>query len=155
MMKLKEQITADTKEALKARNQLVVSVLRMVRARVLEKEVEFRASRGRDYELSDEETVEVLSSYAKQRRQSIDSYREAGRDDLAEKEERELEIVQKYLPRQLTLEEIQSIVNGTIEELGVTGPQAMGQVMRAVMPKLKGAADGKTVNRIVKEALNN
>jgi uncharacterized protein YqeY len=153
-MKLKEQIAADTKEALKARDQLAVSVLRMISAKVLEKEVELRTSKGRDYELNDDETISVLSSYAKQRRQSIDSYREADRGDLAEQEQKELEIVQRYLPRQLSADEIQAVVEETIEEMGVSGPQAMGQVMRVVMAKLKGAADGKIVNSIVKQTLS-
>ena len=152
-MKLKQQIKADTKEAMKARNQTVVSVLRMVSAKVLEREVELRRSKGRDYELNDEETIAVISAYAKQRRQSIESYREAGRDDLVTQEQSELEIVQKYLPRQLAEEEIQKIVEETIREIGASGPQAMGQVMRAVMPKLKGAADGKTVNALVRQTL--
>ena len=96
----------------------------------------------------------MISAYAKQRRQSIDSYSEAGRDDLVAKEQNELEIVQDYLPRQLEEEEIQKIVEEAIQEIGASGPQAMGQVMRAVMPRLKGAADGKTVNAIVKQKLS-
>jgi uncharacterized protein YqeY len=153
-MKLKEQITVDTKEAMKARDQTVVSVLRMVSAKVLEKEVELRRGKGRDYELNDDETIAVISAYAKQRRQSIESYRQAGRDDLVAQEEKELEILQKYLPRQLSEEEIERIIGETIKEVGASGPGDMGQVMRAVMPKLKGAADGKTVNAMVKQKLS-
>lgn len=153
-MNLKEQISADTKEAMKARDQAVVSVLRMVSSKVLEKEVTLRSTKGRDYKLNDEETVEVIAAYAKQRRQSIESYREAGREDLVEQEQNELEILHRYLPRQLAEEEIEGIVEETIKELGALGPQAMGQVMRAVMPKLKGAADGKAVNAIVRQKLN-
>ena len=140
---------------MKARDHTIVSVLRMVSSKILEKEVELRRSKGRDYELNDEETIEVISAYAKQRRQSIDSYGMAGRDDLVKQEQKELEIVQKYLPRQLSEEEIQKIVEETIEETGASGPQEMGQVMRALMPRLKGAADGKIVNAIVKQKLSN
>lgn len=139
---------------MKARNQNLVNVLRMVKSKVLEKEVELRKSKGLDYELDDEEMIAVISAYAKQRRQSIDSYREAGRDDLVTQEQEELEILQEYLPRQLSEEEVQEIVAETIRETGASGPQEMGQVMRAVMPKLKGAADGKTVNAIVRKQLS-
>jgi len=139
---------------MKARDHTVVSVLRMVSAKVLEREVELRSSKGRDYTLNDEETIAVISAYARQRRQSIDSYSEAGRDDLVAQEQNELAIVQNYLPRQLEEEEIQKIVEEAIQEIGASGPQAMGQVMRAVMPRLKGAADGKVVNAIVKQKLS-
>jgi len=153
-MNLKQRITDDTKKAMKARNQNLVNVLRMVKSKVLEKEVELRKSKGLDYELDDEEMIAVISAYAKQRRQSIDSYREAGRDDLVTQEQEELEILQEYLPRQLSEEEVQEIVAETIRETGASGPQEMGQVMRAVMPKLKGAAYGKTVNAIVRKQLS-
>ena len=153
-MSLKKQILEDTKEAMKSRNQAEVNVLRMVRAKVLEKEVELRRDKGRDYELNDEEMIAVISAYAKQRRQSIDSYRQASRDDLVKQEQHELEIVEKYLPRQLSDEEIEKIVEQVVQEMGATGLQAMGQVMRAVMPKVKGAADGKRVNAMVKQKLS-
>jgi uncharacterized protein YqeY len=152
-MNLKERIAADTREAMKARNTIVVSVLRMLSAKVLEKEVELRSSKGRDYQLNDEETVAVISAYAKQRRQSIESYRKAGRDDLVMKEKEELEILQKYLPSQLSEKEIEHVVEEAIKETGATGPKDMGQVMRAVMPKLRGAADGATVNSMVRQKL--
>lgn len=153
-MRLKERIKLDTQEAMKARNQQVVNVLRMVSAKILEKEVELRRSKGRDYELNDDETIAVLNAYAKQRRQSIDSYRDGGREDLAKQEERELEIVQDYLPQQLSEDEIRAIVAETIQEIEASGPQAIGLVMRAVMPKMKGAADGRVVNAVVKELLS-
>ena len=138
---------------MKDRDTAVVSVLRMVSAKVLEKEVELRRSKGRDYQLNDEETVAVISAYAKQRRQSIESYREADRNDLVVQEQAELEILQRYLPSQLSEDEIERIVEETIKETEAAGPQDMGQVMRAVMPKLRGAADGKTVNAIVRKKL--
>jgi len=152
-MNLKEQIATDTKQAMKARDAAVVSVLRMVSAKVLEKEVELRRSKGRDYQLNDAETVAVISAYAKQRRQSIESYREGGRDDLVKQEKEELEILQRYLPRQLSEKEIAHVVEETITETGASGPADMGMVMRAVMPKLGGAADGGTVNAIVRQKL--
>jgi len=152
-MSLKSRIASDAKEALKAGDRTKVSVLRMVSAKILEKEVELRASKGRDYSLDDEETVGVIVSYAKQRKQSIDSYRQAEREDLAVQEETELEILQQYLPQQLSEEEIEALVEQAIQETGASSPSDMGTVMRVLMPKLKGAADGKLVNSIVRQKL--
>ena len=154
-MNLRERIKDDTTSALKAGDRTTVGVLRMVSARILEREVELRSEKGKDYQLNDDETVEVITSYAKQRRQSIDSYREAGREDLASREEGELEILQQYLPRQLSEEEIEKLIEEAVAEVGAEGPQQMGQVMRVVMPKLKGAADGKLVNALVRKRLAN
>ncbi len=126
----------------------------MVKARILEKEVEFRSSKGRDYSLDDEETTGVVSTYAKQRRQSIDSYRQAEREDLAVQEEKELEILQAYLPKQLSEIEIEALVEEAIQEAGASSPGDMGNVMRVLMPRLKGAADGKVVNNMVRQKLS-
>jgi uncharacterized protein YqeY len=152
-MTLREKIKSDTTGALKMGDRITVGVLRMVSSRILEREVELRSKKGKDYQLNDQETVEVINSYAKQRRQSIDSYREAGRDDLVAKEEAELEILQKYLPRQLSEAEIERHIEEAVAEVGAEGPQHIGQVMRAVMPRLKGAADGKKVNELVRQKL--
>ncbi len=98
-MSLREQIQTDMKAAMKSGDKLRLSTLRMIRSRILEREVELRTKKGRDYHLGDSETQDVLNSYAKQRRQSIESYVEGGRDALAEKERAELAIVNEYLPR--------------------------------------------------------
>jgi uncharacterized protein YqeY len=153
-MTLKEQIHADTTSALKAGDRTRVSVLRMLRAKVLEKEVELRRQKGRDYQLNDQEVIEVTAAYAKQRRQSIESYQQAGREDLVLKEETELEILQQYLPRQLSADEIEALVDAAIAESGATDLKQMGNVMKVLMPRVKGAADGKTVNAIVKQKLS-
>jgi len=152
-MSIKRTLEADLKEALKARETLRVACLRMLKSKILEREVALRSDRGRDYELEDDETLAVLTAYGKQRRDSIESFRQAGRDDLADKEEAELAIVNAYLPRQLSGEEIERIVQETIEESGATSPRDMGKVMKLVMPRLKGAADGKRVNEIVRSSL--
>lgn len=131
-----------------------VSVLRMIKAKILEAEVELRTKKGVDYQLNDPETIEVLSSYAKQRRQSIDSYRQGGREDLAQKEERELSIVQQYMPRQFSNEEITAVVREAIVETGAMGLKDLGEVMKLVMPRVQGAADGKVVNQIVRDQLS-
>ncbi len=153
-MTLKARIASDIRQALKAGDRTKVSVLRMVSARILEKEVELRSSKGRDYSLNDEETTGVIVAYAKQRKQSIESYRQAEREDLATQEEKELEILQEYLPKQLSESEIEALVEEAIQETGASSPGDMGNVMRALMPRLKGAADGKVVNSIVRQKLS-
>jgi uncharacterized protein YqeY len=152
-MSLKVRITSDITQALKKGDRTKVSVLRMVKARILEKEVELRSSKGRDYSLSDEETIGVITTYAKQRKQSIEAYRQAEREDLATQEEKELAILQNYLPKQLSESEIEALVDGAIQETGASSPNDMGNVMRVLMPRLKGAADGKVVNSIVRQKL--
>ncbi len=152
-MSLKERIASDIKAAMKSGHHNTVSALRMVSAKILDKEVEHRSQKGRDYQLTDEETVEVISSYAKQRRQSIDSYRQGGREDLVAQEESELRLLQQYLPKQLSEEEIEAMVEKAIAETEASGPQDIGIVMRALMPRVKGAVDGKLVNEIVRRRL--
>lgn len=153
-MSLKQVIAEDLKTAMKLRAQDRVETLRMARARMLEAEVSLRASMGRGYELSDEEAIKALAGYAKQRRDSIESYRQAGREDLAAKEEAELAIIQEYLPRQLGEDDVRAIVEQAIQSTGATSTRQMGQVMKAVMPQVQGAADGKLVSRIVNELLS-
>jgi uncharacterized protein YqeY len=153
-MSLKDQISEEIRNSMKAGEKVTVSVLRMVNAKILEKEVALRTKKGRDYQLDDDEVVGVLTSYAKQRRQSIESYREAGRDDLAGQEEAELEIIRRFLPSQLSDEDIEIIVDEVISELGAAAPADIGHVMRAVMPRVKGAADGKLVNALVRKKLS-
>jgi uncharacterized protein YqeY len=152
-MSMRERLENDLKKALKEREALRVSCLRMLKAKVMEKEVSLRAKQGIDYRLSDDEIVQVASAYAKQRRDSIESYRKGSREDLASKEEAELAIVEEYLPQQLSREEIAEIVRRAVEESGASSPKDMGAVMKLVMPEVKGAADGKLVNQIVREAL--
>lgn len=153
-MSLKEKISADIKDAMKQHQREKVDVLRMLSARILEREVELRTSKGRDYSLSDEEALQVISTYAKQRRQSIESYRKGSRVDLAEKEERELEIVNSYLPRQLTDRELERLVNEVICETGASNPSHLGVVMKEIMPRVQGQADGRRVNEVVRRKLS-
>jgi hypothetical protein len=125
----------------------------MLRAKVLEAEVAARATEGRDHEATDAEVVEALSSYAKQRKDSIEAFRSAGREDLASREESELSIVREYLPRPLGDEEVRAIVAEAIAEAGATSAKDMGAVMKLVMPRVKGSADGKKVHEIVRALL--
>ncbi len=152
-MPLKQQIDQDLKAAVKSGDAERRSVLRMIKARIQEREVELRSEKGLDYQLNDEEVVEVVTGYAKQRRQSIDAYRQAGREDLAAREDRELQLLEPYLPRQLSEADLEKLIRAAIEKAGATGPKDFGQVMRIVMPKVKGQADGKLVNELVRRQL--
>ena len=153
-MALKSRLLDDLTSAMKAGQAETVGVLRMVKAEILKKEVSLRKERGRDYELDDPEVLQVLGTYAKQRRQSIEAYEQGGRKDLQEKEERELAILDQYLPRTLSDEELTDIVVGAIEETGATEMRDMGAVMKAVMSKAQGRADGKQVSEMVREKLS-
>ena len=150
---MKQRIQDDMLTAMKSRDKARLEALRLVKAKMMEAEVALRGKKGRDYTLEDSEAITVLSSCAKQRRDSIDSYKEAGRDDLAANEEAELAIIQEYLPRQLGDDEIERIVKEAIASTGAMSPRDIGAVMKIVMPMVKGAADGKAVNRIVSRQL--
>lgn len=146
-MPLIEKIEEDFKNALKAGQKERVSVLRLLKAALKNKEIEF----GRP--LSEEDYLSVISSQIKQRKDSITQYEKAGRSDLVETERLELEILSSYLPRQLSPEEVDQLIRETIRETGAKGLKDMGMVMKALMPKVKGAADGKLINQRVKELL--
>ena len=134
---------------MKSRDELKLSVLRMIKAALKYKEIEKMGA------LSGEDVIAVLSSMAKQRRDSIEQFAAAGRSDLSEKETKELEIVLSYLPAQLSPEDIDKIILAAIKESNASGPGDMGKVMKIVVPQTKGAADGKVVNQRVKELLSN
>lgn len=142
-----EKLDAELKEALKSRDELKVSVIRMVKASLKNKSIEKMGP------LTEDDILSVLSFLAKQRRESIEQFALAGRTDLAEKEKRELEIIQSYLPKQLSLHEIDEIIRSAIKECNASSPNDMGKVMKIVVPKTKGAADGKIVSQRVKELL--
>ncbi|MFZ0427617.1 MAG: GatB/YqeY domain-containing protein [Acidobacteriota bacterium] len=152
-MDLRSTLQQDMKRALKSGDKLTLSTLRMLQSKILEREVDLRSSRGRDYHLNDQETIDVLAAYAKQRRQSIESYRQGGREDLAEREQRELAVVEAYLPAPLDEAGIEALVARHIEETGATGLKDLGRVIKAVMAEAKGTADGKIVNQITKRVL--
>jgi len=148
-MTLREQLDAHLKEAMRAREQLRVDTLRAVKSAVKYKEVEGGESKA----LDDAGIVKVVQSEIKKRRDAAEQYRAANRADLAEKEERELAILQVYLPQQLTADEVEKLVVEAIAESGATGPKDMGAVMKAVQPKTAGRADGKIVSELVKKKL--
>ena len=146
-MSISEKIADDLKEALKAGDKSKLSVLRLVKSAMKNKEIEKRAS------LTDEDVYAILRSFVKRSRESIGQFSKAGRTELVEKEKEELSIVQGYLPEQLEEDELRKIIKAIVEEAGASGPGDMGKVMKSVMAKLKGQADGRLVNTIVREML--
>ncbi len=150
---IKHKLMDDLKASMKRGDKLRTGCLRMLRSKVLEREVALRPKKGADYELEDEEALQVIATYAKQRKDSIESYRKGGREDLVGQEEAELEIIEEYLPRQMSAEELRPIVEEVIAECGASSPRDMGQVMKRVMARVQGSADGKVVNQIVREKL--
>ena len=152
-MSLKQKIQEDMKQAMKSADKRRLDVLRMVKAKMLEAEVSLRGTKGRDYELEDAEVIGVLTSYAKQRRDSIDSFRQGGREEMAAAEEAELAIIQEYMPRQLSSDELRVLVAEAIAASGATSAKDTGAVMKLVMPQVKGKADGKVVSQLVAELL--
>lgn len=148
-MSLKDQLMADMKEAMKARaeGKERLSVIRMVRSAI--KNIEINEKK----DLSDDEVIEVIAREVKQRRDAIPDYENGNRLDIVEGLKHEIDILMGYLPRQLSEEEIRSIVSEVIAEVGATSPKDMGKVMGKLMPKVKGKADGKVVSKVVKELL--
>ncbi len=148
-MALIERLREDMKQAMKAREagKLRLSVIRMALAALKNKQIEL----GR--ELEDDDVVAVLHGELKRRREAAREYRELGRDDVAEVLEQEAAVIVEYLPQQLDEREIRELAREVIAELGASGPRDMGKVMGAIMPRVRGRADGKEVNRIVRELL--
>lgn len=146
-MSLKEQLTNDMKEAMKAHDKDRLAVIRMVRGAVRQQEIDGKK------ELGDEDVLAVISKEVKMRRDSIEEFRKGGREDLVEKTEAEIAVLMPYLPAQLSEEEIRGLVQAAVEQTGAASPKDMGKVMGVLMPKVKGRADGKTVNAIVRSML--
>ncbi len=147
-MTLVEQISHDITDAMKARDAARLSALRMVKAAFMNGEV----SKGRP--LEEAEAQQVLASLIKQRRDSIEQFKNGGRDDLVQKETAEVAILEKYAPPSASTAEIEQAVEAAIKETGAAGPKDMGRVMKAVMAALAGkSADGKAVNEIVRKKL--
>lgn len=146
-MSLQQRLDDDLKRAIKSSDKLKTSVLRMVKAAIKNRQVE------KQRELSEEEIISVILTLSKQRRESIELFSKGGREDLADKEKQEISILQSYLPSQLTQEELDRLIIESIQESSAEGVKDIGKVMRVLMPKVKGTADGKMVNQRVKELL--
>jgi hypothetical protein len=149
LVSLLDQLNQDMKAAMKAKNKEDLTTIRMLKSAVQNEEI----SAGG--ELSEETELKVLSREKKQRVDSLKEFSDAGREDLVAKLEKEIEIVDRYLPEQLSDDELRKVVKETIEETGATSMQDMGKVMGAIMPKVQGKANGNQVNAIVKEELSN
>lgn len=152
MMSIKEKILNDIKESMKAKQADRLRVLRSLKAKLMEKEISER--KGGEATISDEQAVEVLMKAAKQRKESIEQFEKGGRDDLAAKEKKELEVIDDYLPKMMSEDEIRTKAINKIDELGASGMEDMGKVMGALMPELKGKADGSLISSVVKEELS-
>jgi len=144
---LRQDIHKDIAVAMKAGEKERLSTVRMLMSAIKYKEVDAHR------ELTDEETIAVISTLVKQRQDSIEQFTKGNRLDLVEKETKELEVLRTYLPPQLTEAEVRDIIKKAVAETGATGQKDMGKLMKVIMPQVKGKADGKLVNDIVKEAL--
>ncbi|UIE36332.1 GatB/YqeY domain-containing protein [Leptodesmis sichuanensis] len=151
-MSLKDRITEDIKLAMKAKDKVRLETVRSIKKSILEKEVSVRPS-GQE-SLTEEQEMEVLVQLAKQRRDSIAQYQQAGRADLVEQETQELAILEEYLPKQLSDAEIGQIIDNLIRQVGATSAKDLGKVMGPAMQQLKGKADGKKVQDMVKAKLS-
>ncbi|MDN5360372.1 MAG: uncharacterized protein PWQ84_1435 [Thermotogaceae bacterium] len=144
---LKDEIYEDLKKAMKAREEVRVRTLRMAVAAIKNKLVDKK-------DLGDEDVIEILTKEAKLRKDSIEEYTKANREDLAQSEREELEIIKEYLPEKMGEDELRTIILDAIEEQNVNSPTGLGLIMKTVMPKVKGRADGKRVNKMVRDILS-
>ena len=149
-MTLKDNIQEDLKQAMIAKDELRLSTIRMLKSALQYFEI---AKGGAGYNATDEDVVEVVDKEIKKRRESIEMFEKGGRQELADKEKTELEILQTYLPKQLSEDEVRTLVDEAIAQTGATTISDMGKVMGTLMPKTKGKADGKMVSSIVREKL--
>jgi uncharacterized protein YqeY len=147
-MKLTERINQDLKTALKAKDKVRVTTLRSIRALILEHE-----KSGRDVQVTEEDEIRILTSAAKKRKESIEQYRQAGREDLAEAEEKELKIIEEYLPEQLSERELLEEIKKLADEVGAEGKKDFSKLMPQAVKKFKGRADGKTIKNAVEKVL--
>ena len=149
-MSIKESLRSDLTEAIRGRDEITSSTIRMVLTAITNEEVAGKQARV----LSDDEIITVLSREAKKRREASEAFENAGRADKAALEKAEGEVIAKYLPAQLSVDEIKKIIADAVTSTGAAGPADMGKVMGAVKPLIAGKADGSIVSTLVKEALN-
>ena len=147
-MNIRERVSREMIKAAKDKDKAKLSVLRMIKSALHNKEIDLKDQFG------EKEILQVLSSMIKQRKDSVEQFRNGGRPELAEKEEGEIEVIQAFMPEQMSEEEIKAEIESAIEEAGATGIRDMGKVMKLLMPRLMGKADGKTVGEAVKTRLS-
>ncbi len=147
-MALKDQLDADLKTAMREKDQVKLSTVRMLKSAIKYREIELMKP------LDDAGIHGVIASEIKRRRDSVEQYRAGGREDLAGKEEAEIAVLQGWLPAQLSAEELGRLVDGVIGRLGAQGPKDMGKVMKELLPEVQGKAEGKAVSELVKQRLS-
>ena len=147
-MSLKETLMQDLKTAMKTKDKRTKDTITMVRAAIKQKEVDERV------ELDDDGVLKVIAKEIKERRGSIEEFEKAGRDDLVESTKAEIDVLMKYMPEQLSEEELEKLIRQVMEENNITEKKQMGLLMKNIMPKVQGRADGKAVNAIVNRILN-
>lgn len=148
-MTLEEKVMAEMKEAMKSKNEATLRSLRAIKAEI----IKAKTDPGAGGVVSAEMELKLLQKLVKQRKDSLDIFRQQNRADLAQKEEEEITVIEKFLPKQLSEDEIRQKVQAAIAETGASGPQDMGKVMGVVTKQLAGQADGKIISGIVKEML--
>ena len=146
-MSLKQKLQEDLKSSMKNKDAIKKSVITLIRSSIKQYEVDNRV------ELQDDEIVDLIAKQLKQTRDSREEFAKAGRDDLVSKAEAEIEVLKEYLPQQLSEEELNEIVISTISEVGANSMKDMKKIMTSIMPKVKGRADGKLINELVKKNL--
>ncbi len=152
IMSLKDKITEEIKAAMKAKDKVRLETVRSIKKVILEEEVNARAA-GKE-SLTEAQEMDILARLAKQRRDSIEQYTQVGRQELADQEAAELAIIEEYLPKQLSDDEIAQVIDEIIVQVGASSAKDMGKVMGPAMQQLKGKADGKKVQEMVKTRLN-
>ncbi len=150
---LSDTLQNDLKDAMRAKDAVRLRTIRALRAALKDKEIAQR--QGGSATLTEEEELSVLQKQAKQRREAIEQYQEAGRSDLVQAEQEELDVINEYLPKQLSDEDLAAAVKTILAELGELTPQSMGKAMGETMRALKGQADGRRIQAVVKGLLNN
>jgi uncharacterized protein YqeY len=152
-MSLKDKIIRDFKEAFKGKEEIKLSVLKLLQAEIHNAEIAKRAKTGKEEALGEDEIIDVVSREIKKRKDAIELYEKGGRQELAVKERQEIDFLKFYLPEQLSEEEIRNLVKKAIAQTGAKEIEEMGRVMGVLSPQIKGRADGGLVSKIVKECL--
>lgn len=145
---LKEKLLEDLKNCMKEKNVVRKNVIQMVRAAILQVE------KDKHIELNDDQIIDIIAKESKKRKDSLEDYEKSGREDLIKEIKEEIEILAEYLPKQLSIEEVEEIVKEVIKDEGATSMKDMGKVMKAAKEKIGAASDGKTINEVVKKLLN-
>jgi uncharacterized protein YqeY len=147
-MSLEEKLVEEMKQAMKSNDKLRLSTIRMIRSALKNKEIELRKK------LEDEEVIKVIQVMVRKGEESVEQFQAGGRVDLVEKEKKEIEILKSFLPQPLSQEELLKIIDQSIQEIQASSPKDIGKVMKSIMPKIGGKADGKLINQLVKERLS-